>query len=200
MRPSGGDRRFAEWLQELALTGPRRAMIDLAAGLGKSPAHSLRALRWLAPWVCHMSGSEQRLHHLVAGLFATHPRHAPGCNFGAALAALGCTASLERRFVALLEADGEEVGEHLRRLIALLRAADIPLDWAQLLTDLRRWPHPLGQVQMAWAQAFWARYDPMAQVGQFVEAERVPTRPETGGGNGTRVAHAAELRAVMPES
>jgi len=126
----------------------------------------LRSLRWLAPWTAHVSPQEQARHHLIAALFAGHPTdvHADAAgrasNLGHSMARVarlrGRTPSLEGRFVALLEADVEDVGEHLRRIVALARAAGVPLDWAQLLADLRRWDDPLRRVQAEWARGFWA--------------------------------------------
>jgi CRISPR type I-E-associated protein CasB/Cse2 len=107
---------------------------------------SLSAVRWLAPWTRGLDARDLRLLHLVAALHATHPAHEPGRNLGATLARLarrrGGPAdgrplrSLERRFMALLEADGEDLAGHLRRVISLARDHGLPLDWAQLLSDV----------------------------------------------------------------
>ena len=146
MRPSERDLRFIAHLADL-MHGQARAA--LAGSLGKPPGAALQAVRWLAPWTRSLEGREFALHHLVAALYASHPAQAtggpstgagPAGNLGATMRHLarkrGRTPTLEQRFVALLEADAEEVGEHLRRVVSLAREADIPLDWAQLLTDV----------------------------------------------------------------
>jgi CRISPR system Cascade subunit CasB len=166
LKPSARDHRFIAYLERLATDAQRRhgthrgALADLAAELGKQPGSSVRSVRWLARWTAHVSQSERARHHLVAALFAAHPASTPAGNLGLTMArialARGVTASLEQRFVALLEADAEDVGHHLRGLVGLARAADVPLDWAQLLADLRRWEDPLRQVQTKWALGFWA--------------------------------------------
>lgn len=143
MKPSERDRRFIAYLGGLTA---RRAQVELAASLGRSAGESLRAVRWLAPWTQAMGSREFALHHLVAALHATHPAHAAQAvrqsheNLGATMARLararGMTSSLERRFIALLEADADDLEHHLRRVVSLAKEADIPLDWAQLLTDV----------------------------------------------------------------
>jgi CRISPR system Cascade subunit CasB len=62
---------------------------------------------------------------------------------------------VERRFVALLAADREDVGEHLRGLVGLLRQHDVPINWLQLLRHLGAWDRPDRDVQRRWARSFW---------------------------------------------
>lgn len=64
--------------------------------------------------------------------------------------------SLEARFQALLDADTDELQWRLRHLIQQLAAAELPIDWPSLLTDLRNWPDPRRRVQIRWARQFWA--------------------------------------------
>ncbi|MCX7599824.1 MAG: type I-E CRISPR-associated protein Cse2/CasB [Armatimonadetes bacterium] len=64
--------------------------------------------------------------------------------------------SVERRFVALLRANFEDLPGHLRRAVMLLASAQIPVPWAQLLADLSYWDHPERFIQRAWADSFWA--------------------------------------------
>jgi CRISPR system Cascade subunit CasB len=148
--------RFIGYLD--GLTG-QRARVELAASLRQSPGRSLPALRWLARWTARASTRDCMLYHLIAALHATHPAHAPGTNLGGTLARVarqrGLTPSLERRFTALLKADLEDLAGHLRRVIGLARDSRLPLDWAQLLADLRRWDDPEQRVQQKWAETFW---------------------------------------------
>lgn len=37
----------------------------------------------------------------------------------------------------------------------MARVSQAPINWAQLLADLRGWEDPQGRVQMAWAREFW---------------------------------------------
>jgi len=62
---------------------------------------------------------------------------------------------VERRFIALLNCDSEDLPTHLRYAIGLLSAKEVPVDWAQLLRDVIAWNQPTRRVQRAWARAFW---------------------------------------------
>ena len=69
--------------------------------------------------------------------------------------------SLDKRFVALLDTDTENLAAHLRGFIQRIASAqkDIPVDYGQLLTDLLNWngnqqtliPTPRRQ----WARDYW---------------------------------------------
>jgi CRISPR system Cascade subunit CasB len=66
------------------------------------------------------------------------------------------TESIEQRFVALLDADEEQLAHHLRQMVQLLKAEDgIRIHWVELLTDLRRWNDDDRWVQQRWARAFY---------------------------------------------
>lgn len=116
-------------------------------------------MRWLGPWTLHLSRQEAERRFLVASLFALHPLNASQGNLGTVFARLralqGASESLDRRLVALLRAHAQDLPGHLRRVVSLARGHGIPLNWAQLLTDLRGWSHRGRHVQLAWARAYW---------------------------------------------
>lgn len=72
--------------------------------------------------------------------------------------------SVERRFTALLMSRRADLPERLRHAIALLKAEEIPIDWIQLLENLKWWDEdysrrssssPTPSVQRRWANSFW---------------------------------------------
>src|SRR6266511_1251547 len=65
--------------------------------------------------------------------------------------------SVERRFVALLNCHHDDLPDHLRHGVGLLKAHAVPVDWAQLLRDLQEWGWESRSVQRAWARDFWRR-------------------------------------------
>lgn len=155
--------RFVEYLEKLEAGQDRSALAALRRSLGKSPeypAGSHRHVLWINPhsW-------EEPHYYLVAGLFALHPanwRKEEGdkqlSNLGASFAWLKEKAdsdSIEKRFIALLDCHEDDMAEHLRHAVSLLRSKEIPIDWAQLLRDLRSWSHEDRRVQRRWARAFW---------------------------------------------
>lgn len=109
-----------------------------------------------SPW-------EAERFYLVAALFASHLTPwrdpPPRTNLGTSLrrfvehqfeAKNDVRDSVNRRFVALLQCDREELPDHLRHTTTLL--ADEEIDWFSLLRDLRHWR---GQVPYRWASAFY---------------------------------------------
>lgn len=82
-------------------------------------------------------------------------------SFGHAVAELyqarGETISIEARFIALLDADEEQLSNRLRQLVGLVHADDVRIGWAQLLKDILDWNHDRRFVQQRWARDFYGR-------------------------------------------
>jgi len=66
---------------------------------------------------------------------------------------------LDRRVMALLNADSDDVFTHLRYAVGLLRGTDIPVDWGKLMVDLDRWDEPDRDIQRRWSRAWWPAPD-----------------------------------------
>lgn len=160
----GKGESFIRYLEELARNEDRAALAKLRRGLGKNPGEAAETHRYVLrfnpePW-------EETAFYLVAGLFAMHPESWPLkeadkrlTNFGASFAWMksksDSESSIERRFVALLDCHEDDLAEHLRHAVSLLRSKEIPVDWLQLLRDLRNWNQENRRVQRNWARAFW---------------------------------------------
>ena len=151
---------FAEFLRGLADKEDRGALAALRRGLSANAAAAAAMHRYIVGWL-HDEDSEwdvQRFY-LVAALFGRYPStNSARCNFGGSCRMLHQkkeSDSVERRFVALLAADVESIGVHLRHAIALISTEDLPVDWAQLLRDLKWWRQPERRVQRRWAREFW---------------------------------------------
>ena len=154
---------FVVYLEKLAEKEDRAALAALRRSLGKSPGEAADAHRYVLPFSPAIW--EEPAYYLVAGLFALHPanwRKEEGdnrqTNFGASFAWLQSQVdsdSIEKRFVALLDCHEDDLAEHLRHAVSLLRSKEVPVDWVQLLRDLRNWNHEDRFVQRNWARAFW---------------------------------------------
>ena len=168
--PISFERAFANALQQLAAPASgepdRAALAALRRGLGRRPGEVMEPYRVIltlhgarpAPW-------QEDACFLVAGLFAWHlhpgrPFESGPTNLGASLrrhADARPGGGAERRFVALLNADHEDLPVHLRHVVGLLRTTETPIDYAQLLrdVDVRAWNAENRRVQREWARAFW---------------------------------------------
>lgn len=162
--------RFIEYLLRLAgKQGDRGAMATLRHSLAFAPGCYPPAYPYVEPFV----GNERSVRDArrlalygVAGLFARHPEHRPqsfASAFGELLrrhvsAGKGNGESVEKRFIALLGADPENVLDYLRQAISLLAATELGLDYARLLDDLSHWMRPEGdrdRLRQIWARDFY---------------------------------------------
>ncbi len=160
------EQRFAKELQALVDKEERGTLAALRRGLGKPPGvvaemHPF-VLRWVAPGA---TSWQEESWYLVASLFAIHQKPwwpaegKPGNNLGASFARLARAVdskSIERRFIAMLNCDADDLPQHLRHAVSLLGSHDVPVDFAQLLRDLRGWNADSRWVQRNWARSFWA--------------------------------------------
>lgn len=158
-QPQSLDHHFVSYLESLAVHENRGALADLRRGLGKGPGEAPEMFPYLAPFTQNLSYRRERDFYLLASLFGLHPQSWNGDhagNIGASLRAIGDEGGgVERRFVALLNARWADLDDHLRHVISLCAAHDVPIDWNSLLADLRRWDAASRSVQRSWARSFW---------------------------------------------
>lgn len=166
--PGGRERGFIDYLQGFVDREDRAPLAMLRRGLGKSPGEAAEMHRYVLPFLREDARwGEEEAYYRVAALFAWHQRdwrrgeeQPTGrlTNFGASFAWLARetkSESIEARFVALLNCGLDDLSEHLRHGVGLLKAHDIPIDWAWLLRDLQQWEREDRRVQRAWARAYW---------------------------------------------
>ena len=145
----------------------RPALAALRRGLGKRPGEAPEMFPVLIPLLPpgRLWPWDETCAYTIAALFAMHPAVWRGAeegrwrrNLGASMRRLREATDSEgpeRRMVALLNSDGDDLPEHLRGIVALLRSADVPVDWTQLTHDLLRWNRESREVQRRWATAYW---------------------------------------------
>lgn len=167
---------LVEWLQSLARQNDRGRLAALRRGLLLEPNQFYELYRVVPPQFLEgVSKEEVQRRLMVAVLFATHPlsfaadgtekRHR---NLGESLRLLALKRAggalgpgdelpepLKRRLDALLAARSDELFYHLRQVIRLLKAEEIPVDWEQLLWDLRNWDRGDRRVQWQWSRSFY---------------------------------------------
>ncbi len=165
------DRAFVGFLESLLKRDDRATLAALRRALGRNPAAANQAYPYVMPRVLSDLSARERardewIYLLVAGLFAFHqiswPRNDSEksyTNLGASMAQLASatnSAAVERRMSALLACSFEDLDEHLRHAVSLLKSKQVPVDWARLIDDLRWWNTDDRRVQREWARAFWA--------------------------------------------
>lgn len=102
---------------------------------------------------------KRSVYYLVAGLWAMNLKegHGTGQSLPSACYALYIakdkSPSIEKRFVALLDADEDQLAYRLRQMISLMK--EYAIDFDVLLKDLISWNHPEKFVQIRWAKVFY---------------------------------------------
>jgi CRISPR system Cascade subunit CasB len=169
----------AELIDELAgLADPdnpsRAPRAHLRRGLGQALDYTLGRVGWLFRRV---PDGEVAHAVLAAGLFAWVKGDCPqaqGESFGAAFGsglAPEQKQQREKRFIDLLDTDGDELPYKLRQAITLIARDGVGLDWVLLMRHLSAWSHPDRWVQAEWARGFWTT----TEAGATADHERTVT-------------------------
>ncbi len=150
---------FVTHLRSLA-ERDRGALAILRRALAFKPGRFPGAFPFVEPFTVGEGGWSREAHYLAAMLFALHPHHTddPRASLGRVLSVLAQrrgSGSLEARFVALLDADEDQIADRLRYAVSLLASEDIPVNYIRLLDDLRFWRSEERTVQVRWAQDFY---------------------------------------------
>lgn len=169
--------RFIEWLEGFNKKDTKVRAV-LRRSLAFDPGTFVPAYPYVEPFVKGESDSWRReMHYLVAGLWGTHWREghpASLMTIGKACAvyqAASGSASVERRFITLLDSDSDQLPHHLRQMIALLK--DQSIDFDALLTGLVFWNDDQKRTQNAWAQDFYRNLDDKTEE-QPISQEELP--------------------------
>jgi len=148
---------FIQHLRRLAEpeTGNTGALAALRRSLAFEPGTYAKSFPYVEPFVSG-NGWPRKAFYLTAGLFAEHTMHQPGQPFARVLAEIRQkreSESLEQRFLALLDADEDQIAYRLRQNVRLL--ANMPFDWEKFIRDLLNWFHPDRYVQVRWARQYF---------------------------------------------
>ena len=155
-----------EFLQRNATN--KRVLAALRCALVEST--EMRAWPLLARFDGIGPSQRARAVRTVAGLFAMHPdSHCDSGNMGTVCRALCrederpwetsdsegkavAPGPMGRRFMALLNADREEICRRVSLIVAYAGSQGVGVNYAALEKDLAEWP----RAREAWASAFWA--------------------------------------------
>jgi len=171
----------------------RRSLVD---------GQDLKAIPYVEPFVKNegLRSIRRQMFYLVAGLFCliersidlkqeTTPQPRAG-NLGESIAQSYLkrerSGSIEKRFVALLDADLEQLPQRLRQMLTLLNADGVEVAWEQLLKDLCGWKSEERWVQHGWARSFYIKTAPAkADSEDSDNPDETPSEQDTSavGGN-----------------
>lgn len=157
-KPTGLDKKFVAHLE--SLREDRAALAALRQGLGQPPGAAPQMYPYIEPWLTEVNSARlAKAYYLIAALFAYHPQPGGSGTVGHHFADIrnlsGNDTAVERRFTILLAAHRDDLPFYLRQAVSFLKAKAIPVNWVQLLKDVRGWDHPDRYVQQRWARAYW---------------------------------------------
>ena len=149
---------FIKWLEGLNEKDTKVRAV-LRRSLAFDPGTYVPAYPYVEPFVKDEDNPWRReMHYLVAGLWAAHWREGRigvPMSIGKACATYQITsgsASTERRFINLLDADADQLPHRLRQVMALLKKQTIDFD--DLLKGVSYWNDDQKRIQNAWARDF----------------------------------------------
>ncbi len=158
------DDRFIEWLESVRDSddpGARGTLAALRRGLGQRPGTAMEMYPYIVPFLTEKDSywTEQCIF-TIASLFAMHPQPGGEGSMGSVMSKVAKKSesdSVERRFVALLDSTRDELPGRLRHAVSLARSKDVPIDWSQLLKDMKGWNEYELWVQRKWARDYWSK-------------------------------------------
>jgi len=175
---------FIAHLEKLIREKDRGALAALRRGLGKAPGTAREMDRYVLPYLLQdtdmhpaVREAQENACYLVGALFAYWHQGKDNLaetlpvNLGDSLRFLvdreaaesgnreDAEKRVEKRLVALLNCHRDDLPNHLRHTIALLKSKEIPVNWTQLLWDVHNWQHESRKVQRDWARNFWRGYE-----------------------------------------
>lgn len=152
-------KRFVDWLESLRRGSSwPAARAALRRSLAFRPGAYPPAMPYVEPFVQHEGeeGWKRNAYYLVASLYALKDgEHGTGRSLARALYEAQKqrdSQSIEKRFLALLDADEDQIAYRLRQAVLLVEGK---LDFGQLLDHLVSWFHPDRWVQARWAREFY---------------------------------------------
>lgn len=162
------DENFIIFLMKLVKDDNRAALAHLRRGLGKKPGTTMEMFPYISPFIQSSYRNEENAYFLIASLVGLYPdaKQTPS-NLGVSLDSIEeKSPSIEKRFVALLNSDKEDLPNHLRHIISLLKSKEAPINWSQLLSDIKNWDDEKANVQRNWAKGFWRNNSTNTEKGE----------------------------------
>lgn len=154
---------FINFLKKLKSEKNRAAMAHLRRGLGKPAGTTTEMYPYIGRFLPKTPNYKyENALYLVGSLFGFYSdANNTNGNLGDSMALIKDeSGSMEKRFVALLNANYEDLHQHLRQAVSLLKAKEKPVNWERLFKDILAWESDSRYIQRDWARGFWDTYKP----------------------------------------
>ena len=150
---------FIEWLEDLNSRDTKVRAV-LRRSLAFDPGTHVPAFPYVEPFLQGNDSTwKRKAYYLTAGLWGAHwkeSRTGQAFSIGKACAihkTKSQSSSTEFRFIAILDADQDQLPHRMRQMMALLK--DFNIDYEDLLQGLLYWNDPQKRTQNQWARDFY---------------------------------------------
>jgi CRISPR system Cascade subunit CasB len=158
---------FINWLESLSEEDTKVRAV-LRHSLAFDPGVFVGAYPYVEPFAKDEENPwKRRVFYMVAGLWAAHWREnrvGDPISIGKACAihqAASGSASTEQRFIAMLDADQDQLSHRLRQMLAVLK--EYSIDFDDLLKGLLYWNDDQKRTQNSWARDFYRNVNPQTE-------------------------------------
>ena len=163
--------KFIRYLESYRKEGNRGALATLRRSLGNLPLLDVRTFPYIYPGIkiAELSKFQENIAFKIAALYALYHSGSweakadkePYWNFGDSFRLLKendekGSKSMERRFLALLNVHEDDLIQHLKKNVSLLKSRNVIVDWVELAEAIQNWTHPKRFIQTRWAQSFYS--------------------------------------------
>lgn len=181
------DERFISRLEKYIKDDDRAALAHLRRGLGKEAGTAMEMFPYVARFTQNLYRNEENAYFLTASLVGLYPTiswksdEKWQVNLGKSLWILEeklregkprppkdekKSSGVEKRFVALLNADEEDLPNHLRQIVSLLKSKEVQINWHELLRGIKQWNRSDRKIQREWANGFWGNTNSEKEKGE----------------------------------
>ena len=156
---------FVDYLGELVKKDDRATLARLRHSLAFPPGQYTQVFGFMERFTSSLYGWDREAYYLTAGLFATHPDQTEdeaetlGATFRRVYYERSESESIAKRFLALIDADPEQMPERLRHAINLIRSHALSVNYDLLLLHLKAWQSENHWVQQRWARDFYRPFE-----------------------------------------
>lgn len=151
---------FIEYLIQLSQNENKTKILsDLKHGLRTEPGNDIKMYPYIVSWTQNLFYKEEYIYYMTASLFAYYPEHTEeDINIGHIYKEIyksENSKSIEKRLIALLNSDLDNIQPKLRSLVGLAKNKKIKINWKNFMKDLLYWDHESNFSKKKIASSFY---------------------------------------------
>ena len=162
--------KFIRYLEAYCKEENRGVLAILRRSLGIIPESDVRVFPIVYPGIkiAELNQFQEKTAFMIAALYAFYHSGSREIitnkelywNFGDSFRLLVTNKneikSIEHRFMALLNSHEDDLIQHLKKNMSLLKSKKVFVNWAELAEAIQYWAHPDKFIQIKWAQSFYS--------------------------------------------